>query len=227
MRITLSISLLCMLNATYAQTNSFVDVFPLAVGNEWTYRYNSTVINALNETTTEDTGRATYRITNVQRTPDSTRWFFTQHRNLVRTWWSLGGGRTVTQVVDTSTFELVERNAGRHQLYRLEHYYIIIQSVFPFTVSHTDTTAVYRYQRVDSAGMATFLSRPCSTPTPPCPRSVFTFVQGTGESRYEYAGGPLTGVIYHVDHRLLGSVLLSANDQIRNGLPDEFKLWQN
>lgn len=104
-----------------AQTDSLVDVFPLAIGNQWTYRY-FTLINiwpAGNPVeTTTDSGQVVYSVLACVASLDSSRWQFHLRRDLTRhqILWDWGGGHcdTIYPIRDSFTFELIENHQGQH-----------------------------------------------------------------------------------------------------------------
>jgi hypothetical protein len=208
-----------------AQQDSLADVFPLAVGNRWTYHYDMFLIEAPIDLVTVDTGFVTIRIRSQWQAADSTTWLVEQTRNLIRRQGYYGEPWIITfPVQDSSTFELIERQEGQHQLYRNMPWYSNVADVIPFTRLHTDTTTILRYRRDDSTGNVTILSRP---PFNLRPQSLFTFRQGIGNVRYQYVGGPFTGEVYRIDHQLVNSVITAVIVVQAEHIPDESLLHQN
>src|SRR6266849_4592295 len=82
----LSLLIVVATQEMYSQADTSFDVFPLAVGNEWMYRYS-----ASQEYHTvsfggfsSDTGKVDYFIQHAQQYGDSTLWNFQMTRNIVR-----------------------------------------------------------------------------------------------------------------------------------------------
>ncbi len=207
----------------YAQSDSLADVFPLAIGNQWTYRYYTD--SGLNGSTfwqETDSGRAIYQVVGKITNADSTRWSFARYRNLtyhqtVNAW------DTTFQIRDTITFELIEREDGGHQLYRNNTSPSANRlDVFPFTREYRDTTMIERYKRVGASDTIRFMSRPPGSYYPNY-RSLFTFHRGIGLVRYSYRPGVLD-VWSDAEHYLLSSIITSVrNHETLKG----FSLSQN
>jgi hypothetical protein len=201
-----------------------VDVFPLAIGNHWTYRYFTQVQqNSSQLFVTTDSGRATYSIIQAIRTSDSTRWVFREHRDLIHrfetnTW------DTTYAIRDSTTFELIENLTGQHQLYVNGNYLLL--HVFFFTKDFTDTISVFRYRKVRANGTITFQSKKPGTLPPPLFHSLLTFERGVGLREVDYKGG-FIDLSQDAFHYLLNSTITS----VRRGPPDvsptAFHLFQN
>ena len=130
-----------------AQSDSLVDVFPLAVANQWTYRYYTEYGSGAGIETITDSGRSVYSVAGVIYSADSTRWLIRQTRDLIhrRVFFKMV---TTYPIRDSSTFELFERHQGQHQLYRNEDATPVRLDVFPFTRDFSDTTFIYRFRRL-------------------------------------------------------------------------------
>ncbi len=212
-------------SATFAQSDTLVDVFPLAVGNQWTYRY-FTIFQQNGSPgilTITDSGRAIYSIVSVIRAADSTRWIFRVRRDLIH-------HRSIPDstypVRDSSSFELVERHEAQHHLYRNQDPNPIHLDVFPFTREFTDTTRIYRYRKVGLGDTTTFRSAiPRGFPNPLF-RSTFTYKKSEGQTRFRYNSGTLD--LYDAaEHFLLSSVITSADKTVEPTHPADFILYQN
>ena len=71
----------------HAQPGSTVDVFPLAIGNRWTYHFDSYMrVGGGNDFVLTDTGRVSFEITGSIPSPDSVRWQFQRRRDIIHTW---------------------------------------------------------------------------------------------------------------------------------------------
>lgn len=111
-----------------------VDIFPLAVGNRWTYHYaESTGIMMEPEAIVTDTGRAYCSILGRALTPDSTIWTVAEVRDIVVCIDYFFFGRdTCYPFQDSTIYELVELHADAHRLYRPVHANNIIHSLLPY-----------------------------------------------------------------------------------------------
>lgn len=206
-----------------AQTDSLADVFPLAVGNQWAYRYFANTIDALSEVSRFDTGNVVLRIVQQVVDTDSIRWRVEQRRNLIRRASSMWDTLViVTPITDTTIFELVELLSGQHQLYRTGNWIQYLPDLFPYSKQHSDTTSIFRYRKVDGTGKATFRSKPHWMVN-----STFTFRRGVGMERYQSTGYPLTGTLLTVDHQLRSSIILNVDDGTNLLSPRDFALYQN
>ncbi len=188
----------------HAQGDTLVDVFPLAVGNQWTYRYYIWYgQNVLHFRAESDSGCATYTVVGRVASPDSTRWLFQRRRDL-RHHLELGSqGDSTYAIRDTAAFEIIEQHTGGHQLYRTT---LDLLDVFPFTSEHIDTTMILRYRKVTSGDSVRFLSRRRGWSGT---RSLFTFVKQTGLLRYEHDLG-FIDAWSNADHYLVHSIITSA-----------------
>ena len=93
-----------------------VDVFPLAIGNQWIYNYfygyeepGGVVYSRY------DTGTVHLQIINKIESIDSVRWLVQQSSSIWIIW---TGFLSSEPTVKTDTFEIVEYKVGNHQLYR-------------------------------------------------------------------------------------------------------------
>ncbi len=202
-----------------AQVDTLVDVFPLATGNQWTYRYYTTYgQNALTFRDESDSGLATYAVIGRIAAPDSTRWLLMRYRDVRHRQLLIPPGRDSTyQIRDTLAFELIERSQGGHQLYRQA---LDLLDVLPFTLEHTDTTAIYRYRNIGKMDTVRFMSRRQGSLAY---RSLFTFSRRLGLVRYEYDLGVID-LWATADHFLLNSPIVSVSTV---ETPSGFSLSQN
>jgi hypothetical protein len=187
-----------------------VDVFPLSIGNQWTYLYYTlTEIwpgGNPGETRT-DSGRVVYYVSARMSNTDSTRWQFQVRRDLIRhqILWYLGRDTTYP-IRDSSSFELIESNLGQHQLYRNADPYVIRLDVFPFTRAFIDTTMIYRFREVGIGDTIAFRSW-IGPPPGSLFRSSFTFKKQVGLLRNSYHSGTMD--VYSTnEHVLLSSIIV-------------------
>jgi hypothetical protein len=128
--------LLLAVQPVFAQVDSLVDVFPLAEGNRWIYGSASRTVGHYG--VTSDTGTVDITVIGKIVTADSVRWQMFQRRRLV-------------SIIDSTSFELVEKLDGPHQL--------ICSVGFPFASGYLldfnlpDTCKLYRFAPVDSTGV--------------------------------------------------------------------------
>jgi Secretion system C-terminal sorting domain len=211
--------------------DSLVDVFPLSVGNRWTYRYFFFWQNwpggNPGETRT-DSGSATYHISGRASSQDSTRWECKVSRDLIRHQTLEWGGiyqDTVYSILDTSYFDLIESHLGQHQIYRNADPYKVRADVFPFTREFVDSTLIYRFRQVNVGDTVTFQSW-IDTFQGPYFRSVFTFKKDVGLTRNSYNSGTIDFVEWN-EHILLDATITSVHQATGSSPPSRFSLYQN
>jgi hypothetical protein len=107
----LLISLLAF-RPSYAQLDSLVDVFPLAVGNQWTYGYYRGYEGGL-QWWYVDTGSVNATVTGMNPTADSTRWLFHETYDIITHVYPVG---TTYRTIDSSDYWITEYHSGRHHL---------------------------------------------------------------------------------------------------------------
>ena len=221
--LALLIVVVCVSTAR-AGPDSLADVFPLSVGNQWTYRYLTQLQqNGSQLVVTTDSGQATYSIVDAVHASDSTSWFLREHRDLIHRY-EIGAWDTTYSIQDSSTFELIENLTGHHQLYVLGDY--TQQHVFFFTKDFTDTTTVARFRNVGIDGTITFESKEPGTLPPPLFHSLFTFERGVGLQEVDYAGG-FVDLSLDAHHHLLSAIITSVGYPSAGTRPTTFRLFQN
>jgi Secretion system C-terminal sorting domain len=212
--------------------DTLVDVFPLSVGNQWTYRYFTVAVSwpeGNPGTISIDSGRVTYFVSGSATDTDSTSWIFQVERDLIRheTFSSIGepDRDTSYSMRDTSSCDLIESHLAQHQLYRNANPYLIRNDVFPFTREYLDTTMICRYRQVGQ-GDSTTLESWIAPPPDGQFQSTFTFKKGLGLIRYIYNSG--TADIFETNnHFLLSSIITTASQEIRFSTPSALFLYQN
>ena len=146
---------------SWAADTSGVDVFPLEVGNRWTYQYYKYDWGAIGDYYTVDTGRATVEIIDAVRFPDSTRWLVRERRHLYTYSYHFGGVYSGRYWHDDSLmYAVTQIHAGRQLLYRQETDGLVWSSVFPWSYQLSDTTVIYRFRPVDTLGICEFRTQP-------------------------------------------------------------------
>jgi hypothetical protein len=203
-----------------AQNAQLVDVFPLSIGNTWTYRYTVYYTDDPGFADRNDTGQVRYTIVGMIPNPDSTRWLFREFRNLISAYSGYQYYYTVP-IVDTATFEIVERSDLRHRLYRNQPEYPIHESVFPWSPNLTDTTSVFRYCYVDTSETTTFRTKGSIS------SYTFTFKRGVGQISVHCIKTQTGFSYWRIDHTLLSSVITDVIDNNDPLLPLTISLDQN
>lgn len=199
-------------------TDSLADVFPLSVGNQWTYRYYLFWQNWPSGNPGEtcvDSGRSVCEVTGYLRTSDSTVWQIRERRDIVRhdviDPWMGRSLDTIYSIQDSNNFELIESHNRQHQLYRNANPYLARHEVFPFTREFVDTALIYRFAYVDAGDTIAFQSWINASPSPYF-RNVFTFKKGVGLVRNEYNSGTVDVRSTH-EHILITSIISSVTYQ--------------
>ncbi len=230
-RFALTSPLLCFLVTTTispldAQNPPVADVFPLDIGNQWSYRYLKTDWSAYDDSEIVDTGSASVEIIDAICTTDSTRWQLVERRHLhTRALW-FGMVRWEDWVDDSTSYEIIQLHSGNNRLYRSEPDAWIWSSIFPWSHELTDTTAIYRYEQVDSSEEHSFHTR---QPGQYNTREYdFVFKAGVGQIRVTSAlGAGLVGVRQTTSHTLLEATVSSVPVPGPNPMPGRFILAQN
>jgi len=182
---------------------SLVDVFPLRIGNQWTYNYDYEYRDDPGrspEYQWSDTGTVNLRIINTISTIDSTRWFVQETgshwtRYNTQPW----GGPSI----QIDTFEIIEFNNGYHRMYRTGVPDEMYKSVLPFLPNLIDTARINRYAIVDTDGFKTFNSGES-------PRGrvfSFRFKQDIGLALVGMSDGCLCIPYYWTNHSLRSSII--------------------
>jgi hypothetical protein len=221
-----TIILLLIAESASAQSDSLADVFPLAIGNRWVYKYVTDDID-LNYSSRSDSGTATYTVVSREVFPDSISWTIRQVRDLIRCdWFYFPGPDTCYPFRDTIQFQLTELTSGRHQIYRVGPWDQFYLSAFPFTLDYTDTVIVTRFAPVDSSGKTTYQSFP-AVEGPFGGTGWFTFRKDVGLIQYYFNGTWWIPLITKVNHRLLSSITTGLPADGAATIGTGFALHQN
>ncbi|MGA7160243.1 MAG: T9SS type A sorting domain-containing protein [Bacteroidota bacterium] len=225
----LPLMLFALSSTAHASSDSLVDVFPLSIGNQWTYNYRYLLHDELPDVYYADTGLVSYLITAAIVTQDSTRWIFREMRNLIYTYFSPGdeaaAADTSYAVRDTNVFELIELQQGRHQIYRTvpSGNSNSTYSVFPFVQGFAESATLYRYSEVDSTNNLSISISASLGPYDPI-RYLFDFKEGVGElSVFSHGDQEIVGTSNHS----LKSYVLTSIAQSPDKMPTEYALLQN
>jgi hypothetical protein len=202
------------------EPDSLVEVFPLSIGNEWTYSYNwsyqSGNLSGVGDY--NDTGFVTIKIIDKVVTKDSTKWIVQENFNLwVQYYPGLFTGPTST----IDTIELVEL----HQDHRIYNNEVVSndkyrKSIFPFP-SKADTM-VYRYDKVNAEGIRTFTTNDKTNQI-----YSFTLKQGIGLILVSIDDGCFCMWGYFGNHTLRSTSLIDAVNNDITQLPKLCSLSQN
>jgi hypothetical protein len=155
-----SIGMTQLLSKNLVKTDSMlVDIFPLSIGNQWVYGYYwyfyGYGVGGSPFGSYTDTGTVTMQIINKRTTTDSTIWLVQEIFNI---WIQNNSEAFIGPKQSIDTIEIVELNAGRHQLYIASEHHGLnsYKSVFAFPA--VADTVVYRYDIVNAVGVRTFTS---------------------------------------------------------------------
>jgi hypothetical protein len=210
-----------------AQPQNPVDVLPLAIGNEWTFRFQSSEWdNSI--TTLSDSGVAACSVVDSIDAGDSIRWVFRERREVWRCirYYFDPARDSCWSATDSTLFELVELLNGNHRLYRTETEEAGWRSAFPWSHELTDTTAVYRFAVVDSAGRSVFSTHPSGQAHP---RTYdITMLDHVGPLETRIRTSPwVTGIGYRADYFLERYSVAAVHDSPEKGQPAILHLYQN
>jgi hypothetical protein len=209
-----------------AQPDPLADILPLSVGNQWTYRYFTSVYDG--DVTISDSGTATYEILSRDAYPDSILWTMQEHRTVrhfVDIYFAAGPPDTAWMISDSSTFTLVEELHGQRRLRRYEPEESIWHSVFPWGSDLAGDSIINRYVPADSAGHV-LLAPPFENTSSRVYE--FRFTDGLGLTAVDASTAPtIVGVQYVAEHRLLSSIISAAPMPDGEDLPRRFALQQN
>jgi hypothetical protein len=210
---------MAFVGTAFAQSDSLEDVFPLALGNRWAYDFNSGTSTSIPHSCRIDTGYVAYEIIGVARSADSTRWQFIQRRIYQETVCNT----YQMQIQDSSVFEIVELNQGRHELYTPVYN---PYSCFPFQRSYADSARFFRYTHADSAGNAV---QAISFQDPNFPGSSYdykaAFVVHKKTGIVQSTGSQINYVYHNWEGHHLIDYFLSAGENSR--LPSQLSLSPN
>lgn len=224
--------LLSATNTAAAQSIG-ADFFPLALGNEWTYRYLAIDDNIFNQSAVGDSGRASYLIVSKEATPDSIVWGLRESRDIVRTSYSYWREITIfsrVQIKDTVFFSIAEYLNGNHRIVRPGNAEDDWRSVFCMVAQTSDTTRIFRYvpdAEADTAQFSTGWRRWGTSTSPPTFAVRWVLQRGTGIRSVEYSTPGLTGGAYRTYHKLERQTILSAAPTVTAQAPNELSIESN
>jgi len=200
-----------------AQTDQPVDVFPLAVGNQWTYFY--TLLHDSWPGIGRDTGLVTYQIIGKITTPDSVRWICEYRRDVDVLFLLFPYVDTTYHICDTSLIELVELLAGQHRIYVQGD--PVVSQPFSFSREYDDTASVLRFSVVGPGDTMAIEFLPWEHEF-----VSYTFKKDVGLIRNFNSGGE-GDYRWGYDHSLVDTVIVSVGNRAGSGFPSTFELLQN
>jgi hypothetical protein len=222
---SLSVVTVIIMSSSYGQSDSLVDMFPLALRNEWTYSYVAVADEYFMDMGISDVGTARYAVVGKSELADSILWTIQKSLDVVHSerFYFPGRGRDTSYRVQSSTsFVLIELLDGRHRLHRQQPTYNIWGCVFPFGSDFADSTLVYRYNRPDSANTKTLQAVTRDRAF----RSTIMFKHDSGCVGVNTSNWLLTGSSYRTNHRLRNAIITEVNEPA-DRFPRNFALFQN
>ncbi len=202
-------------------SDSVVDVFPLAIGNQWVYShyYNYGDVGGVIDSYI-DTGSVTLEVTGRITTTNAICWTI---REVLTHWGQTNGMPWSGPSMMTTTFELVEMDSGNHLLYRTGASADMRTSALPIPYDLADTEKVYRYACVDSSGTRVIHSYV----VPGAPVFGYTLQQDVG-LKQSFVGDGCTCIPWWSCQHSLRSAIVTSSPRPGIGLPlEEFSLFQN
>jgi len=200
------------------ESDSVVDVFPLAIGNEWTYNaYWEHYYDPYSPIfRSGDSGIVKIRIVDKVIMVDSIIWRVQSTNDLYQ---FVDYNKTLLPT-KIDTIEVVERLAGKHQLYVASDSLKVRRSVIPFSLDFPDTALVYRFSSFTSDSIISVFTRGW----PGFNR--FIFRQGLGLLSFYGTDGCTCMSGYDYRHNLISSIL-SKIENTHLDFPTDYNLSQN
>jgi hypothetical protein len=212
-KIRLLIFVLCIVSIVNAQSIpnqsinvSFVDVFPLAVGNQWTYNYSYHSYDEIAWSRTVS-GTVIMQIIGKSVMTDSTIWNVQRTNDL-----NINQNGNLYHDTSVSTLDVIEKHIGHHRL---------LGSEFPFHTVLPDTAMIYRYAIVDTAGSWKLQF------TQGVEMYNYIFKQGTGETSYSASDLCTCLNYWNESYTLSSSTITDVEVHPEVGVSKEFILSQN
>ena len=201
--------------------DSVVDIFPLAIGNQWVYShyYNYGDIGGVIDSYI-DTGSVTLEVIGRIATTNVVRWTI---REVLTHWEQTNGMPWSGPSTMTTTFELVEMDSGNHLLYRTGQSTDMRTSALPIPSNLADTGKVYRYAPVDSSGTIVIHSYV----DPGAPVFGYTLQQGVGLTQSFVGDGCTCIPWWSCQHSLRSVIVTHAPARVTTLPMQDFTLFQN
>jgi hypothetical protein len=212
-------------NSIVTRSDSLADVFPLAIGNQWTYGYYWEYNDLFHSHPMDhycDTGTVTVQIIGKIIGIDTTRWTIREESNLC---FQYNSGPFSTPQLTIDTIEIIELQQGNHQICRTGDASAISSSIFPFLVASPhpdDTVQIERYKVVDSIGVVRFDFWGDGGFV-----HSFIFENGKGLNSVITHSTCLCGETWYGNHTLRNSIITSVPHRANDLLPQVLHLEQN
>lgn len=201
------------------ESDSVIDVFPLAIGNEWTYNayweaYYDPSRSPLFRS--GDSGIVKIGIIDKSELADSIIWKVQSTKDL----YLFNDYKKTLSPTKIDTFELVEKLEGKHQLYIAGDNSIVRNSVIPFASDFPDTALVFRFSSLITDSIISVFTRGWPG------FNNFIFKSGVGLLSFYGTDGCscMSGYIYR--HSLISSIL-SKIENTHFNFPTDYNLSQN
>lgn len=216
-------------SVAYAQ---YDDYFPLAVGNSWTYNYNTYSYNGLADIYSYTYGKATYTVISKSVGTDSIMWSLKEVRDvIVDINYYFPGPDTSYPFKDSANFNIIEYLNGRHRLITINYPHSLWELPFYFDYNFRDSSTVYRYYPKTSPDTVSFKSQePIVDSLNPYPSYYvnFSFKRSTGLVMVAYSTSQyIVGASDNTNDTLESAVITSIRTKQQNHIPNEFWLDQN
>jgi len=223
------LSLLAFSFIIFTNTQSQIrndDFFPLAIGNQWTYSYNTSYLDQLQDILYIDSGTAVSSITLKNAFADSVIWGFREARNIVRhiSYFSAQSFDTSFSIIDATFFGVAEHLNGNHLLVRTDPFFW--DSVLPITQEFADSATFFRYS-LAIADTATLTAQYPKSASKPYFILVASFKRLIGPTRISISGPYLTGATLSSNHVLTNAIVTSTKQSSVNPAPKNLELNQN
>ena len=160
------------------------DVFPLSINNDWKYLYQFSNIDIGNSdgSVQYDSGLVSYVVVDSSSNIDTIFWSIQKKYSLSRTLKTISAlvvsQETTFAVVDSSVFTMYELKHDNHPFFIAQGSSI---ALWPFVSSDCDSTAICRYQIVDSlTNISSVKLKFCYSPTFPYMTYQLTFHPDSG-----------------------------------------------
>lgn len=216
-----------------AAQSSQSDFLPLALGNEWVYKYQAVDDNIFNQSAVSDSGVAVYTIVSKELSADSIIWGIRETRDIIRASYSYWGGLhyfSRLPMNDSVLFSVIEYGVGDHRLSRPGEAQDDWRSVFCMFAKTSDSTQFYRYvpdAKEDTVTLTTMWNRWDTTATFPTDVVRCVLQRGTGIRSVEYSTPGIVGAAYSTHHKLQSQTILSARPALLELSPSELSLENN
>lgn len=200
------------------ESDSVVDVFPLVIGNEWTYEaYWEHYYDPYSPISRSgDSGIVKIRIFDKVVLLDSVIWRVQSTEDLYQ-FVDYNKTRMPTRI---DTIEIVEKLAGKHQLYVIGDSVKVRRCVIPFSLDFPDTALVYRFSSLVTDSVTSVFTRGWPG------FNLFIFKQGVGLLSFYGTDGCTCMSGYDYRHNLISSIL-SKIENTHFNFPTDYNLSQN